>query len=378
VDVLESKIKKKEFLQVRVNLPYDRRLQTHITAGVKGKLEQTKVFKLMYERVPYYCSHCGFMGHKKDDCEKSRLGIPSLEYDAIELRCSPYKKFEYRSHSIPPAGHPKAKRGLSFSSFGSAESRKQFNRGSNYGTQRTSGNSAQSQPRSNSIDPEMPPLADDIVPGVIDADGQIVGQPVLSEEERRLAERIAELDMSPNQHERSGAESKGRNTSEPIIQFPDEDGQTMGVEGARVSVSVEMMAHVQRLQHTMRQGPGNLPRMSGPHASDMIPALQGLSSLQVSFGSVNDTSMPAADSVLGKHLADQEAQGELHDQQSDGHAEKNLGGTPKKGKLQDVWHGKAGQREVEVVYKRNKKTTQAGAKLAGKLARPNVWSRQQQ
>jgi hypothetical protein len=224
----------------------------------------------------------------------------------------------------------------------------------------------------------MPPLADDIVPGVIDADGQIVGQPVLSEEERRLAERIAELDMSPNQHERSGAESKGRNTSEPIIQFPDEDGQTMGVEGARVSVSVEMMAHVQRLQHTMRQGPGNLPRMSGPHASDMIPALQGLSSLQVSFGSVNDTSMPAADSVLGKRLADQEAQGELHDQQSDGHAEKNLGGTPKKGKLQDVWHGKAGQREVEVVYKRNKKTTQAGAKLAGKLARPNVWSRQQQ
>jgi hypothetical protein len=88
--------------------------------------------------------------------------------------------------------------------------------------------------------------------------------------------------------------------------------------------------------------------------------------------------MPAADSVLGKRLADQEAQGELHDQQSDGHAEKNLGGTPKKGKLQDVWHGKAGQREVEVVYKRNKKTTQAGAKLAGKLARPNVWSRQQQ
>lgn len=378
VDVPESEIKKQEFLRVRVNLPYDRRLQTHITAGIKGKPEQTKVFKLMYERVPYYCSHCGFMGHKKDDCEKSRLGIPSLEYDAIELRCSPYKKFEYRSHSIPPAGHPKAKRGLSFSSFGSAESRKQFNRGSNYGTQRTSGNSAQSQPRSNSIDPEMPPLADDIVPGVIDADGQIIGQPVLSEEERRLADRIAELDMSPNQHERSGAESKGRNTSEPIIQFPDEDGQTMGVEGARVSVSVEMMAHVQRLQHTMRQGPGNLPRMSGPHASDMIPALQGLSSLQVSFGSVNDTSMPAADSVLGKRLADQEAQGELHDQQSDGHAEKNLGGTPKKGKLQDVWHGKAGQREVEVVYKRNKKTTQAGAKLAGKLARPNVWSRQQQ
>jgi hypothetical protein len=48
------------------------------------------------------------MGHKEDDCEKKRLGIPSLEYDAIKLRRSPYKKFEHRSHSIPPAGHPRA------------------------------------------------------------------------------------------------------------------------------------------------------------------------------------------------------------------------------------------------------------------------------
>ncbi|KAM0911782.1 hypothetical protein ACQ4PT_013257 [Festuca glaucescens] len=97
VDVPASERDKKEFLRVRVNLPYDRRLQTQITTGVKGKPREVKVFKLKYERVPYYCSHCGFMGHKKDECEKRRMGVPSLDYDAHELRCSPYKKFAHRT-----------------------------------------------------------------------------------------------------------------------------------------------------------------------------------------------------------------------------------------------------------------------------------------
>ncbi|KAK1630240.1 hypothetical protein QYE76_004555 [Lolium multiflorum] len=101
IDVPASEEDKKDFLRVRVWLPYDRRLQTQITTGVKGKPREVKVFKLKYERVPYYCSHCGFMGHKKDDCEKKRLGVPSLDYDAHELRCSPYKKFEHRTYYAP-------------------------------------------------------------------------------------------------------------------------------------------------------------------------------------------------------------------------------------------------------------------------------------
>jgi hypothetical protein len=101
VDVPASKEEKKDFLRVRVRLTYDRRLQTQITTDVKGKPREVKVFKLKYERVPYYCSHCGFMGHKKDDCEKKRLGAPSLDYDAHELRCSPYKKLEHRTYYAP-------------------------------------------------------------------------------------------------------------------------------------------------------------------------------------------------------------------------------------------------------------------------------------
>jgi hypothetical protein len=127
VDVPATEQQKKEFFRVRVNLPYDRRLQTRIITGVKGKPQEAKVFKLKYERVPYYCSHCGFMGHKSDECEKMILGTPSLDYDAHELRCSPYKKFEYRTYFVPPAGQASAKRNLSFSSFGSAGSFKHFN-----------------------------------------------------------------------------------------------------------------------------------------------------------------------------------------------------------------------------------------------------------
>jgi hypothetical protein len=38
----------------------------------------------------------------------------------------------------------------------------------------------------------------------------------------------------------------------------------------------------------------------------MIPALRGLSNLQVSFGSAMDLSMAIADSVLGKRAAGEE------------------------------------------------------------------------
>jgi hypothetical protein len=113
-----------EFRRVRVALPYDRRLQTQLTTGVKGKPGAVKVYKLRYERVPYFCTHCGFMGHHKDTCEKIRRGVPSLDYEAYQLRCSPYKKFEYRSHFVPAQGQGAARRGMSFASFGSAESRK--------------------------------------------------------------------------------------------------------------------------------------------------------------------------------------------------------------------------------------------------------------
>jgi hypothetical protein len=115
------------------------------------------------------------MGHKKDECEKRIIGIPFVEYDARELRCSPYKKFVHRSHSIPPAGHYSSRRELSFLSFGSAESREHFGQGQVYEAKGKSGTSDHTHPRSASADNDMPPLADDIIPRVLDAFGNIIG-----------------------------------------------------------------------------------------------------------------------------------------------------------------------------------------------------------
>ncbi|KAM0876507.1 hypothetical protein ACQ4PT_036129 [Festuca glaucescens] len=262
VDVPDSELKKQEFLRVRVNLPYDHRLQTQITTGVKGKPREVKVFKLKYERVPYYCSHCGFMGHKKDDCEKRRIGVPSLDYDAHELRCSPFKKFEHRSHSIPPAGHLSMRRGLSFPSFGSAESHKRFGQGQAHEANTTT----PIQSRSGSVDNNMPPLMDDIIPGVIDGFGNIVehvatvpeldgfeGKEVTGplEEELNLAAKVDAMHVKIGHDLRSPASLPGRDGSQPIIQFPEEELQgEMAAQHRHMHLGMmaDMLEHMQRLK----------------------------------------------------------------------------------------------------------------------------------
>jgi hypothetical protein len=53
----------------------------------------------------------------------------------------------------------------------------------------------------------------------------------------------------------------------------------------------------------------------GPTPSDMIPALRGLSSLQVSFGSASDVVMTPGDTILGKRGAcdEEEVEGQRLD-----------------------------------------------------------------
>jgi hypothetical protein len=89
----------------------------------------------------------------------------------------------------------------------------------------------------------------------------------------------------------------------------------------------------------------------------MIPALQGLSSLQVSFDSVNDVQMQPADTILGKRMADEkEVQGErLELSIGLNYGGQGSGNTPKKGKTQAQDAGQSGQRGVDVVYRRKTK-----------------------
>jgi hypothetical protein len=254
---------------------------------VKGKPRHVKVFKLKYERVSYYCSHCGLKGHKKDECEKRRLGVPSLDYDAHELRCSPYKKFEYRTFFSPPAGH--VRREISFASFGSAESHKRFDQGQSHEHRRDSVTPEHAKPRSDSSENVMPPLADDVVqpqPGDAlsheeEADGREGVDPGLTEVEMALADRVDALLMGPS------SDQQGRDASQPIIQFPEEEGQNLAAPhggDVHISMTEDMMNQMQCLH----ENSGQSSWKQGPRHTDMIPALHGLSSLEVSFGSVSD------------------------------------------------------------------------------------------
>ncbi|KAM0920745.1 hypothetical protein ACQ4PT_007312 [Festuca glaucescens] len=327
-----------------------------------------------------------FMGHKKDECEKRRLGVPSLDYDAHELRCSPYKKFEHRTFFSPPAGHALARRGLSFVSFGSAESHKRF---------RHRESRVPWEPRWDSVTPEhanaryvsseneMPPLEDDPVQmqqGVGPVQEKEAGdmrgaKPGLMEVESSLVDKVDALRMGP-----STDKEQGRDASQPIIQFPEEEGQNPSAtytSDVHITMTPDMLAQMQNFQARQEASSSHNSWRHGPRQSDMIPALQGLSSLQVSFGSVNDISMVPADTVLGKRQAvEQEVQGgRLELSLGLDYGGKQQGITPKKGKTQDADTEK---RQVEVVYRRNKKSTATGHKPTGNLTRPNVWSRQEQ
>jgi hypothetical protein len=380
VDVPASEQHKKEYLRVRVKLPYDRRLQPYLTVGVKGKPLEKKRYRLQYERLPYYCTHCGCMGHKTDVCEKKFQGGPSLNYDAHELRCSPQKKFEHRPHYVPPP----AKRGLSFASFGSAESHKGGARQHSREQRRASVTPERAPSHVESADDNaMPPLEDD--------PDYIAMQAELAERERQVPVEVEEnlvagVDamLVEQRPDRLPSAYAGGGAAGPIVEFPDEDGQAKEQSGQDNMVHITMTEDMLSRLHHMHGGSVSSSRSGsqhhGPRASDMIPALQGLSSLQVSFGSVSDTVMAPADTILGKRAAEEaEVQGErLELSLGLDYAGHEAGTPPKKGKTRGTQVKPAETSKPQKVYTRAKSMAATGHKPSGKLTRPNVWSRQEQ
>jgi hypothetical protein len=140
----------------------------------------------------------------------------------------------------------------------------------------------------------MPPLADDIVPGAIDAYGNKVGYgKTEQEEEVRLAAQVAAMQMGTHEQvtsvERLGGREivqvnrEGKGVVEPIIQFPEEDETQAGEHNCHIQVTMteDMLAKLQQANDQVRQQT-NISQASqsrGHRPSDMIPALQGLSSL---------------------------------------------------------------------------------------------------
>lgn len=341
-------------------LPYNRRLQKEVTLQytVKGVIKQA-TFKLKYERVPHFCFHCGFMGHDKDVCEKKLRGLASKGYDSM-LRCSPFKKFEFRAAYTPSPGQPRARRDLNFNlgSTGAAVhgARSASSRASSYN------NPVQQQ---------------DMIPSRVDAkDGfDDEEREAAPEEDSALAAEIESLQMKM-----AGEKPESSKAKEMTNKF-----EAKAAEKGKCPTPKQM--------RKKGAAPGKKPaskkagalviRDNTPGQEDMIPALRDLNASGGSLSSVLD-SMDFNDSVLGKR------QGELVYQQAKVvNGEKALvpfvempsGGIQKKGRLGAVPHDKQEDHiEEEDIYSREenqiKEATGHGA--AGKLTGPSVVPRQEQ
>jgi hypothetical protein len=231
----------------------------------------------------------------------------------------------------------------------------------------------------------MPPL-EDIVPGDIfqpigiddgfDDDEQAVEDDV----EQNLLTKIDSMQM---EGQVQGAEQKQTlvqprelvgKPSVPIIQFPEEDNAATTEHRqsqANLFINPNILAHMQQMSGDSRGG------TLGPTASDMIPALRGLSNIHVSFGSATDVSMIPADSILGKRSAteEEEVQGNrLELSLGLNYGERDVEGKQKRGKQQQT-SGGCGSKPQRGGRGGKQEMVATGHVSTGKKARPNVWSR---
>jgi hypothetical protein len=137
----------------------------------------------------------------------------------------------------------------------------------------------------------------------------------------------------------------------------------------------------QLLQKTGMFNAGSRETLSGPHSSDMIPPLQGLSRLEVSFGSGSDVSMTDADSVLGKRQADGEDKSDHKlDLALSLKCRAPYGGKQKKGRKSGATELEAEKNDTvaDRVAARTRRKTSTGTAVPGNLTRPKEGSRQEQ
>jgi hypothetical protein len=123
-----------------------------------------------------------------------------------------------------------------------------------------------------------------------------------------LADQVDKMIVDPGQEVQRQEPWMGKDASLPIIQFPDEGEEAVDHRQesyVRLGMTADMFAQVQALQVQTDVASKGSSRATGSRPSDMIPAMQGLSDLHVSFGSMSEVSMSAADTILGKRTAEE-------------------------------------------------------------------------
>ncbi|XP_012701525.1 uncharacterized protein LOC101786648 [Setaria italica] len=91
------------FLRARVAIQIDKPVRRGIRLRV-NKNEEPRWFQIQYERLPYICFHCGFMGHSDLECETpaERGEDGKLPYD-VNLRAPEEKKKKLQSFAAAAA-----------------------------------------------------------------------------------------------------------------------------------------------------------------------------------------------------------------------------------------------------------------------------------
>lgn len=123
VDVEGDGRNRHDFFRIRVELPVKKPLKTKIAIKIKAQgIEAVRKFDVRYERVPFFCFICGYIGHSVKDCEKK---IPNSEVPfqfSADLRCSPLKAFERKICTVKATAQSNVSRKLIFRSAGSSNS----------------------------------------------------------------------------------------------------------------------------------------------------------------------------------------------------------------------------------------------------------------
>jgi hypothetical protein len=355
VDVDAEGLELSEYLRVRIDWPLNQRLLARFKT-TKG--QRSMIYHMRYERVPYYCFHCGFIGHNEEQCERRIMGIQSLQYDAT-LRCSPKRKFLSRAVSTPD--EPAVKKFLNFNTPEGSVNSSSLGMPPNMGRQ---------------VQTDKGDVAADIPPAVDAQDG-------FEEEERRTGEEEeAALANTVNKLQLKLSKSTGDGVG--AVQGVDVlEGEAMhGQGGGSGKTEVVLAPNAIQIMQSML-GPDQGSRGSGPHSSDMIPPMRGLSQIGLSQNSGSDVSMTEADSILGKRMAAEDCAAEAPGQKLDLSLALNYsvpsGGKPKKGRKAGATAGAGEQKEPseDSVAARTRRKIATGHVAPGTLTRSNGGPRQE-
>jgi hypothetical protein len=280
VDVDKDGIVLSDYLRVRIDWPLNQHLFTRFKTTVKGQTSP-RIYPMRYERVPFFCLHCSTIGHNEEQCERLMRGEASLNYE-LTLRCSPKRKYEGRAISTPDG--PPTKKSLPFNtSEGSVNSL-------TLGMPKRGGATASAR---------VQPLATDIPPPVDAFDGfDVQERQTNATVEEALANTVQKMEL---QFGKRGSMPPCRGPGSGTEIMPGTPNFMQG--GPSSNVQLEVTPEAMQMMHAAQMSKGvGRDTLSGPHSSDMIPVLKGLSNASFSQNTDSDVSM--TDSVLGKRGAE--------------------------------------------------------------------------